>query len=911
MFDLRKNNSQYSPLRLASFLSLLITVGGFAVLVQPVTLKSAELVLAENNRCDYQIVLPDPNDDLFVEDWLMFTARLVKTAFAKHGFEVEITTESSRTPEKAGIYLGATRFARAHGVDPAPLEDWTYHLRALERDLIIAGRDKSDPVVGDNGKVTPRALLGTLKGACDFLREFAGARFLYLNSDSKLYPSGNEKTRLVKPDGPLQLDPRSVVFLPTARIALPEGLERKKTPLMLANFDSSQETLFNIAHNFFPQLGSLRGAEVSWHAVLPTREYTKTHPEFFALLPDGIRSCEKKFGFDAFVPYCPTNQGVQDKMVEAVERHIEKGKKLIHLSAMDRFCLDQCNCADCVKLFGERAESFADVRARGASGKLWQAYFRITEKIRQKHPGVRFVVLNYQDTPISASVIPRFPENVIPDIQFASQRDFDRLAGVSFPAGISGFEESFTGFGQAGPYVAERTPEHMAEMVRTMARNHVQWSHRDGSIGYVRGLQAPAYYVYGRMMDDPAGDWVALQKEFCEAAFAEVAKPMGDFFNLLHTQMALYSDFFGVFMPAWDRKYSRSQFHDSKWHVMSIYTPEFCAEAGALLSRAEAGTHNPDVLARLHLTRIDFDYVRQLSRIFYLQNAWTMNASETNLVPLLEEIEAWHASLERLAGGTGRSSMKPLSDWPQMAPFSGHFYSHAALVEEGYQQQWNNTCINWDTKAIRAGILAGERQTHVPNVDAEPVIGSPLWEAAPEATLRVHDSMPFTNKQTRMKVLRDADHLYVRLECLSPTKHPEDFVERAPDTDIFSQEYVELGIAPEGADKAVYRFAANPVEGGRYDALSKPAQKGRSEDKGWNGDWQFRFSVTGEKGPYSLANRIWTGWFKIPFHTLGAKAPVSGDVWSFNAARQRNGQSIIWCDGPSAKVTTTFGSLRF
>ena len=872
---------------------------------------AAELVIAENGACAYQIVVPDQSGDAVVDEWLTLAGRLVQAAFAKNGFELPITTESARTADKPAIYLGATKFARSHGVDVVPLDDWTYFFRTVGRDVIIAGRDRSDPVLRERGPVVPVALLGTMKGTCDFLREFAGVRFLFLNFDSSLYPTADGTKRAAKPGDPLALDTRSIAFLPMAKVALPAGFDRKKTPLLLANFDSSHETLFHIANNFFPQLGSLHGAEVTWYKVIPAAKYAKTNPEFFALMADGQRSSGQKFGFDQFVPLCPTNRGVQDLMFAEVEKRIAEGQKLIHISPMDAFRLDQCNCEDCVKLFGSRVRSFDDVRARGASGKLWQAYFRITERVRVKHPEVRFVVLNYQDTPISVDVIKRFPENVIADIQFASQRDFDRLAGVEFPAGVSGFEETFTGFGQAGPYVAERTPSHMAEVVQSIARNHVKWTHRDGAMGYVRGLQAPAYYVYGRLMDDPSADWHALQDEFCEAAFGEVAKPMGGFFDLLHTQMAIYSDFFGVFMPAWDRKYSRSRFHDSKWHVMSIYTPEFCAAANALLTRAESGAKEADVLARLHLVRIEWDYVRQLSRIFFLQNAWTMNPSQANLDPLLDAIDEWHSSIEKLAGGTGRSSMKPLSDWPRMKPFAGHFYSHAALVDEGYQQQWNNTCLNWDTQAIRAGVLSDKPRVKVASVSAEPVLDSKAWDAVPASTLRVHDGMPYSNTTTRVKLLRDAEHLYVRIDCLHPTKHPEDFHPRTPDNDIFSQEYVELGIVPPSAGDNVFRLAANPVEGGRYDATSKPAKNGRTEDKSWNGEWQFRFAVTGEKGPYSLPARVWTGWFRIPFRTLGANPPKLGETWSFNVARQRNGQSIIWCDGPSAKVTTTFGKLEF
>ena len=185
------------------------------------------------------------------------------------------------------------------------------------------------------------------------------------------------------------------------------------------------------------------------------------------------------------------------------------------------------------------------------------------------------------------------------------------------------------------------------------------------------------------------------------------------------------------------------------------------------------------MLARLHLIRIEFDYARNLSRIFYLQNAWTLNPSQVNLDPLMDAIDEWHAGLEKLAGGRGKSSMKPLSDWPQMMPFGSHPYANAALENEGYQQQWSNTCINWDTKALRAGVLSDTHRLKVAGVEAEPVMDNKAWESVPESFFRLHDGMPFTNIATRMKLLRDKENLYVRVESLHPLTHPEDLYERA------------------------------------------------------------------------------------------------------------------------------------
>ncbi|MCC7087091.1 MAG: DUF4838 domain-containing protein, partial [Pirellulales bacterium] len=799
--------------------------------------------------------------------------------------------------------------AESRGIQLAQHDDWTYYLRAVGQDLILAGNDKQDAGEALRGGATPLALLGTVKGVCDFLREFAGVRFLFMNMDQSIYDTRNGGRAAFNQDGSLKIDTRSIAFMPMAKIAVPGNLDRQKTPLMRASYDSSRETLFHIAMNFFPKLSTVQGPEVVWYQVLPPAKYAQSHPEYFALTGEGRRACELKLGFDHYMQYCVTNLGAQELIYQQAEKLIQAGHKTITLSTMDSFRLCRCNCDDCNRLFGRTAESMDEIYARGSSGKLWEAFFRITERIRQKHPEARIVLLNYQDTPVSKEVIQRFPENVIVKIQFASQHDFDRLQGVEFPAGMCGFEETFTGFGQAGPYLPERTPEHMAEVVRALARNNVKWSKRDGSLGYVRGMQAPAYYVYGRMMDDPTADWTSSQEEFCTAAFGEAAPRMTQFFDLLHKQIAVYSDYFGVFMPGWNRKYSRSTYHDSKWHVMSMYPPEYCADANALLTAAEQTT-DPDVKARLHLIRIEFDYIRKMSRIFFLQNAWSMSKSKVYLDPLVDAIDEWHVFLEQYAGDSKKGGSKSLDDWPEMRPFSGHGYNHAALVNDNYQQQWKNTCLNWDTKAIRAGILDDRHQLKVASVEETPGIDSKAWENVAESFFKDRGGMPYANVTTSMKVLRDKDNLYVRVDSLYPSKHPEDMYGKEIDGDIFKEEYVELGIMPPGGK--VYRLAANPVEGSRYDSAFAPNEKKRmTEDVKWNAKWEFAHKVSGKKGRWSLPGRTWTAWFKIPFSEFGDKAPAAGETWRFNAARNRTAQYMLWSDATSVADTNALGQIAF
>ena len=864
-----------------------------------VVVHAAELVIAESNQCNYQIVIPDKSADEIVDQWLLATAKLMQAAFDKNGFKVEVVKEGAKAAEKPGIYLGATEFAKKNGIKVEQHDDWTYYQKVVGKDLIIAGNDKKDPGRKIRGTETPLALLGTVKGACDFMREYAGVRFLFVNMEQGC-GLGN--------DSSLKLDTRSIAFTPARKIAVPDNLDLKKAPMMRACADFNYETFYYIANNFFPMLSSVMGGTIYWNKVISPEKYAESNPEYFALLGNGKRACERDFKvnsneiYSKELPLCPTHPGVQDLMVGAAEELIKGGDSTILIFPLDGFRLVYCNCERCLRLFGTEAKG--TMYERGRSGKVWQAYFAITERLRKKYPEARVVIWDYQETPIQT--VKEYPANVIPKLQFGKLADFDRLKGIRIPAGICGLEETFTSFGLCGSYAPERTPEHIAGIVQAMASNNVQWTTRDGAIGYVRGLQAPAYYVFGRMMDDPSADWKAIYKEFCEAAFGDVAPLMTLFFDLLHEQMVLYSDYFGVNMSLAGRKHGRSRFRDNKWHIQNIYTPEYMAEAEGLLASAERRTKDPDVKARLHLIRIEFDYLRGLSKIFALQDALKLHPMPEIQAALLDEIDAWYARLEDLAGGTEQKVFKPLDDWPEMRPFNGHFYSHAALQGKKYQQGWHMTSLGWDRAAIRAGILTNPPLIQVSAVAEAPAMNAAAWEKTPAVVFRERGAMPYAKIRTTLKALRAGDHLYVRIDSLSPSRNLKEMPEPKAESEVLKQEYVELGIRPK-VNGPIYRLAANPTPGARYDAAWKPdAQNRLTEDPAWNCRWQFDFGATGN---------TWTAWFKVPLAELGGAAPAAGETWGFNAARHRmtpgGNRYTLWRNGPSVTDTNALGSLAF
>lgn len=855
--------------------------------------QAADLVIAEKSASSYQIVLPDHAQDEVVDRWLKSTAHLMQAAFAKNGFEVPVVSETTKAADKPGIYLGATQFAQKNSIS-LNTDDWSYIWKTVGRDLVILGSDRKDEdVTSSRGDTIQLALLGTVKGALDFLRQYAGVRFLFNNNVDMRLPKTFDKNGLVP------LDTRSTAFEPVQRIVIPTDLDVRKTPPMKSrnNGGSNIENFYMIANDYFPVMTSTatRVPSVSWMYEIKVAKYGKTHPEYFALLPNGKRASERTIDYNpvnarGMTPLDVTNPDVQNLMIAAIEEKIKAGATTIQVSPPDQYYLDRCNCDRCNTLFGMTAKTYDEVKERGASGKLWSVYFSLANRIHEKYPNVKLLAWDYQDTPLDSPYIhavKTFPVNLIPQLHMGVIKDFDKLKGITVPAGVAAIEETFTSFNLDGPYAPERTAAYAGEMAQAEVANHVLWARRDGSMK-VWGMQAPAYYVYGRMLGEPSASTPDLLNEFYTAAFGDVAPQMTQFYDLLDNQLAIYSDWIGLYQPAWYNVRAQHQ-TENKWYHQLIYTPDYLARADSVLASAEKNAKDADVKARLHLIRIEFDYLGDLSKIFTLQDAWTVHPSPENLKVLLDAVDAWHAEIKMLAGGIGQSPMQPLKEWPQMRPFNGDNYRDVVLESSFYQNsRWQSTAIGWDTAAIRQALQDGKinfaTQLLAAPVNKIPDLNSPAWESAPPQVLR--NGMPQTLSRTTLKVLHDQENLYVRVDSRingkrdirAATKMLEDLLPPKTEAEVFKQEYVEVSIQPK-VGGPTYRFAGNPTAGKRFDARMNP-----KEDQSWNGQWKFAYQINPVKDYGSEAYPSWTAWFAIPFSDLAATP--SNAPWKITATRQ-------------------------
>jgi len=122
--------------------------------------------------------------------------------------------------------------------------------------------------------------------------------------------------------------------------------------------------------------------------------------------------------------------------------------------------------------------------------------------------------------------------------------------------------------------------------------------------------------------------------------------------------------------------------------------------------------------------------------------------------------------------------------------------------------------------------------------------------------------------QTRAAALRDAQRLYIMVQCDEPSMATT--VAKCTETDgnVFPDDCIEVFISPSGSSERYYHLVANSL-GTRYDELG--------HNKAWDADWTV--SATRDEGSWSLL-------FTIPFAALN-EVPGEGTIWWLNIDRQR------------------------
>ncbi|MFM7042473.1 MAG: DUF4838 domain-containing protein, partial [Planctomycetaceae bacterium] len=659
---------------------------------------------------------------------------------------------------------------------------------------------------------------------------------------------------------------------------------------------------YDLALNRFPRVDEVFGSH-TWERAVPPERFFAEHPEYFALV-GGTRLDPR--GGNA--QYCLSNPDVQRLIERDLAGWFERGYESVDLGQPDGF--RACECQPCRDLYGT-GDDWGE--------KIWIFNRDVAERLARSHPGRQVTMMSYILTAAPPRSFRAFPENTSVMLTGTNEDDIAPWRDYEVPRGYSGYVYNWCP-NLGSRYTPMRTPAHVEAQVRRLAANRIQAIQRDGP-GQLFGLEGPVYYVMGRMFDDPEHNRAKdLLAEFIDAAFGTAAPPMRSFYERLNHAIMLYSDHLGTRSDLWTYRAldgrPRKTVTDPFQLIAFLYPPGVLAALDDDLTHAERIATGEKPRTRLALVRREFDYLRHLARVVHLHHAYQVEPDAPSRDRLLDAIDARNAFIASLYDARGRAVAD--GGWAHVLfPFAGHDANHLRLAHDGYQEPYAETCLNWDTAAMRTLPPPG-RQRVTALATAGPVtLDSPQWREAESRPLTILPPFHGRPLPTTLQIMHDPSHLHVRLECDLAPDGATEFPAVGGDRDLRGQESIDVRLAVPGNRDVCYRFQAGPHPESRSEAVrglvteAMDPRHGR-DDAGWNGDWQCTTRV--EQEP-----RRWLALVSIPLATLEVDPPMAGTVWRANIGRSHalpRGRidRSIWSSTPRSTAIddlTVWGEIAF
>jgi hypothetical protein len=312
-----------SVMRKSSLLCYIVLIALFGVFP---TANAFELIKDNRLRLD-GIVLsasPTPSEKRAAEELARY---LGKSANAK----IPVITEKPNLPKGKYIYAGACEAGKEVGINP---DEFSYNhgqITVKGDAVYIIGKD-------DNGNYNSNnTSTGTLFAAYEFLENFLGVRWLWPGELGEVVPS-HENLEIT--DTVLAVTPKVQSSLWRTTTGMKSGWRNLKNQQKFAQ----EQMEWLKRHRFSCDTGFQLG-----HAFTDYyQRYSKEHPEFFSLLPDGTRrpnpySWSK--GNPKFVSMCVSNP----ELVRTVVDNWKSGnprQKIINLNENDT--AGECTCPACL-----------------------------------------------------------------------------------------------------------------------------------------------------------------------------------------------------------------------------------------------------------------------------------------------------------------------------------------------------------------------------------------------------------------------------------------------------------------------------------------------------------------------------------------------------------------------------------
>ncbi|MDZ4198509.1 MAG: DUF4838 domain-containing protein [Kiritimatiellia bacterium] len=438
--------------------------------LSPVVLKPTggePFVLLQDGQPACDIVIPAESE--YPNYYREVAERLKRFLDEASGASFNIVTDQDLPAERAGLFLGPCdrpfiRNAFETFIPKLPMDGFL--TVRFDRGFLLAGRDGPSPVkdLGLLRMDSTRHLRGTFFAVCDFLERLLGFRFYFPGRLGMHIPEYRNQTVVL----PAVAYTDAPVF--PLRLSSYAGYETLDIDLLGAT--RPERILWDrMLRTGDPELQYFGHTDQGWHEL-----YAKSHPEFFALRPDGTRSIRDRGPHS--MQLCYTEPGLLQEHLRLIER-ADRGESIpqvfsgpynhpnesyIYWWPNDGY--RGCACDGCMALSDPQAAYYAR-----HSRLIWDYILRLSAAVRERWPGKTLKVPVY-------SSYGSIPENIeVPDNVALNVVRFGR---GRFPAAY--FKE---------PAYFQSALDEVAEFNRRSKQKIWVWVHYPHSPRIRNGLMAP------------------------------------------------------------------------------------------------------------------------------------------------------------------------------------------------------------------------------------------------------------------------------------------------------------------------------------------------------------------------------------------------------------------------------------
>lgn len=587
------------------------------ILLLAITIEGAELEVVGRGGSRYQVVLPDQVKNKAVDYYLQLTGKLVvKCLHQASGTTLPLVRESDMEPDRPSIFIGYTEALRKNGIKPELLKAWEHRIEVRNGNIYLYGRDEGNWGMNSSPDYH-QLLLGSVKAVTVFLEQFAGTAFLYRGDTG-------------------------ISVLPQEQIRIPESYSYRKVPVIqfctTLGGDREQGIFYEIANNLFPGPWYFTYGGHSHPSAVP-KKFFAAHPEYFALVKGKRVNLSQP-------QYCLSNPEVQSRIYREMLRHLDKGYQMVQLAQSDGFVA--CECKPCRNLYG----------VKDYGEKLWILHRRLAERLLRERPGKQVCILAYGPTLKPPETFRAFPENVMIELAPCDEEVIALWKDYRVPGGFTAYLYNW-GWYQLEGFMPKMSLEALAEQVESFHRHNIHGLYRCG-FGELFGLEGPSYYIWGKLLENPAYDRDLLLKRYCRHAFGLAAPEMEEFYRLLNERLKFD-------LPPGSRRveWYRPELLNNQtpalietMRLMAMrYPAEVIGRMDELLTRAEK--RNSGEL--LSLLRREFDYLKLTVKVTEVFDRLRQSKSGADFQEMLTTLNARNRFIAQLPR---RSGVKP----PQIAP---------------------------------------------------------------------------------------------------------------------------------------------------------------------------------------------------------------------------------------------------